>query len=152
MDGKSKKQEVFDEFGSLISGVENTYNVSEETGQLDNHFPVIDPETGVVTNKLLGVHYDVINDFRESYNKTTISGANINVAGFPVAFPPYFLVIPTAFPNGQVNKTRLRSTTTTKVVHKTGVLMQKKAYDLGSTVYTRNKAWDANTVEYFKIA
>jgi hypothetical protein len=140
MNAKEKSQRVYDEFDNMISGVDYIYNVDEDTGQLNNRLPVIDND-GTVSEKLIGMQYDVVTDFRESYNRTAIHGVHVNVAGFVIGIIP--IIIPLGLYNGQNIQSTLHSTTTTKVIHKTGVLKEKIAYDLGATVKTKNLAWDA---------
>ena len=69
MNGKQKKQSVYNEFDSFISGVSYSYNI-DENGNLDNKVPTIDSDGAIIkegTNyKEVGMHYEVINDFNES--------------------------------------------------------------------------------------
>lgn len=140
MNGKQKSQWVYDETGNKLSGVEYKYNISEETGELDNLLPVI-LKDGTSSKQLIGTHYDVITDFNESYNLSETYGANVNLTYFQVGPFPFFLgMLPFEYKR---NESTLHTTTTTKVVNKSGILKEKIAYDLGSKVSTRNIAWDA---------
>lgn len=144
MDGKPKSQEIYNEMGQFISGVDYKYSVDEE-GKLDNFVNSIDAD-GVVNNnsevKELGVHYEVVNFFNENYTESNTMGVQTNVVVYP---PPLPLVIPMVVPNLAQHKNTLHTVTTTKVIHKTGILKEKIAYDLGSTVSTENIAWDELT-------
>ena len=139
MNGKSKSQKIYDENENLISGVDYIYNTND-AGELDNHLSVILSD-GSVETKEIGTHYDVITDFNENYNLSESFGVNTNLTFFNVGIIPILL--------GQVpfeykrNETTLHTTTTTKVIHKTGILKEKVAYDLGASVSTKNLAWDA---------
>ncbi len=143
MNGKSKRQEVFNESNMPISSVDYIYNVSETSGQLDNELSVVMPD-GAIEKKEIGTNYDVITDFNESYNLSETYGVNTNVTFFIIP-----LVIPIPILLGQLpfqyhkNESKLHTTTTTKVVHKIGILKEKIAKDLGAKVSTRNLAWDA---------
>jgi len=141
MDGKPKSQEVYNEQGQFISGVDYKYSVDDD-GKLDNFVNTIDVEGVVSNNKELGVHYEVVNFFNENYTESNTMGVQTNVVVYP---PPLPLVIPMVVPNLAQHKNTLHTVTTTKVIHKTGILKEKIAYDLGSTVSTKNIAWDELT-------
>ena len=141
MNGKSKSQKVYDERGNLVSGVDYKYNTSSN-GTLDNNLPVI-LEDGSIKKQLIGTHYDVITDFRESYNHTVTRGLSLNAAAFVIGIVPIFAA--NSLYAGQDVKSTLHTTTVTKVIHKTGILKEKIAYDLGAKVSTKNLAWDAGS-------
>lgn len=140
MNGKSKHQKIFDEYDSPISSVEYIYNVTED-GNLNNELPVV-LEDGTIENQSVGIQYDVITDFNENYNLSETFGANVNLTYFviPPAFPVFLGQTPFEYKR---NESTLHTTTTTKVVHKTGILIEKVATDLGASVRTKNLAWDA---------
>jgi hypothetical protein len=145
MNGKMKLQEVYNEANEIVSSVEYKYNVDEQ-GNIDNNINTID-EKGNVSKKIIGVDYDLINDFNRSYAKTETSGFKANVAGYliPVGPFPIPIFIPTVFPESSTNINELRTAVTTKHVHKTALLVEKIATDLGATVSTKNLGWDAST-------
>lgn len=144
MNGKQKSQWVYAENQEApISGVEYEYSVNNQhSTQLENTLPVID-KNGNISEKSIGVQYDVINDFRESYSEQKTYGININVAGFLAAVFP--VVVPTPLPKYSNHRNLARVATTTKLVKKYGILTKKTVYDLGSSVSTENLAWDKNT-------
>ncbi|WP_298538944.1 hypothetical protein [uncultured Aquimarina sp.] len=143
MNGKTKSQSVYNEFDEFISGVDYKYSTnSEDESKLDNNLVTI-AKDGSVVNREIGVHYDVINDFRENYSKSTVFGIQGNVATLFIGIFP--LIIPTAPPERSEIISTLHTTTTTKVIHTTGILKEKIAKDLGSQVSTVNEAWDAST-------
>ncbi|MBC8756054.1 hypothetical protein H2O64_15355 [Kordia sp. YSTF-M3] len=140
MNGKSKSQEIHDENGNFISGVDYIYNVTEN-GELDNKLPVILADGTIDKTKEIGVHYDVITDFNENYNLSESYGVNTNLTFFNAGIIPILLgQLPFEYKR---NESILHTTTTTKVVHKTGILVEKVAHDLGASVSTKNLAWDA---------
>jgi len=158
MDSKQRQQSVYAEnlededisspnkTGALISRVKYDYNIAENNpNQLENQVTTID-EYGEVLDNVIGVDYDVINDFRESTSATKRTGARANVAGFSTIIPP-IIIVPTAFPEINDVRSNMYSASTTKVIHKRGILKKKTAYDLGATVTTENLAWDAVTGE-----
>ncbi|HRB72193.1 MAG TPA: hypothetical protein PK776_10145 [Flavobacterium sp.] len=142
MNGKIKSQEVYAEGNTQpISKVEYKYNV-DANGNLENNLQTIN-EKGEVKPQLLGVDYDMINDFNESRSESEVAGFDGNLAGFILFVYPGFVT--TVLPKYSYNESVLRTAVTTKHVHKTGILVEKIAYDLGSTVSTKNLAWDASS-------
>ncbi|SEK30391.1 hypothetical protein SAMN04487910_0204 [Aquimarina amphilecti] len=143
MNAKTKSQSVYNEYDELISGVDYKYSTSDEDkSKLDNNLVTISKD-GSVVEREIGVHYDVINDFRENYSKSTVFGIQGNVATLIIGIFP--IIIPTAPPERSEIISTLHTTTTTKVIHTTGILKEKIARDLGSEVSTINEAWDAST-------
>lgn len=150
MDGKIKNQKVYGE-GQIepISGVDYNYSTitdvqTSNTGKLNNTIQTIDSK-GAISNKLVGVDYDVINDFRESTTTTTTAGVHFNLATLP--FTIFVVVVPTPIPSYSKHEDQIRTATTTKVIHSSGILSEKVAFDSGSKVATKNLAWDADTGE-----
>ena len=151
MNGKISSQEVYaerndaDNLNNLpeqpISKVEYKYNIDND-GNIDSNMLTIDSK-GNVEKRLIGLDYDMINDFNESYSKTAVSGVDVNLASFMAGIFPIF--IPTVFPKSSSHENLLRTAVTTKHIHKTGILVEKIATDLGSTVSTKNLAWDAES-------
>jgi hypothetical protein len=150
MDGKTKNQKVYGE-GQIkpISEIYYYYNTTSDVqnpniGRLNNTIQTID-SNGAISKKLVGVDYDVINDFRESNSTTTTAGVNVNIATLP--FTIFVVVVPTPIPSYSKHEDQIRIATTTKVIHSSGILIEKIANDSGSKVSTQNLAWDANTGE-----
>lgn len=144
MDGKIKKQSVYAEDNDQepISWVWYKYSV-DANGKLDNELTTID-RNGAISEKLIGVEYDMINDFNESNSDSKTLGFDGNLAVIASAGPiPIF--VPSIFPRVAYHESILRTAVTTKVIHKTAVMTEKIAYDLGSTVATKSLAWDADT-------
>src|SRR5690606_24238019 len=110
--------------------------------RLENTVPVLD-RNGNISEKVLGVHYDVINDFRKSYSKMDSFGVNVNVDLIPLGIFP--IIIGFGVPERAEHIQELKTVVTTKVVHKVGLLEKSIAFDLGSTIKTKNIAWDQDT-------
>ncbi|WP_281324084.1 hypothetical protein [Flavobacterium sp. IMCC34518] len=148
MDGKMKNQRVYGEGQKeAISGVDYNYNTVVKNGNinqglLNNTIQTVDSK-GVISERLVGVDYDVINDFRESNTKSTTAGIHVNVAILPFTF--IVVVVPTPIPTYSKHESQIRTAVTTKVIHTSAILAEKVAYDLGSKVSTKNLAWDAET-------
>lgn len=144
MSGKVKKQEVYaEDKDSPISGVEYIYSTEEDNpNKLNNLLTTID-DSGDVEQQLIGLDYEVVNDFRENKTSTQVGGVNANITSFLFAIFP--VIVPFPLPTFANHETQLRTATTMKHIHKTGVMVEKKAFDLGSKVTTKNLAWDAET-------
>ena len=146
MNGKIKTQSVYKQGNDLepISKVEYKYNVNENDKTLNSEFTVIDNK-GQISKKLLGLDYDIVHDFNQSESTNIVAGFDANLATIIYAIFPAFVPIP--LPKYSENENKLNTAVTTKHVHKTGILVEKIAYDLGSTVSTKNLAWDAQSGE-----
>ncbi|MBN9286252.1 MULTISPECIES: hypothetical protein [unclassified Flavobacterium] len=147
MDGKMKSQRVYAEGQSnFISGVDYKYNEiasnPKNQGRLNNVVTTVN-SNGEIKSKLVGVDYDVVNDFRENISITETPGVHFNTAGLPLFL--MFLIVPVPVPSYSKHENQLRSAVTTKVIHTSGILSEKIAYDAGSEVATKNLAWDAET-------
>lgn len=153
MNGKMKKQIVQNNAGDEISSVEYIYHTVEDDPStpinendpttLKSELTVINKDGTITNDHALGMHYDVINDLRESYSETNVAGIGINVDVIPIGIFP--IVIGMGIPERSTHKQILRTAVTTKVINKTAILKEKIAYDLGSRVSTKNLAWDAQT-------
>lgn len=144
MNGKTKRTIVQSEEQSgneYISKIEYNYSL-DENQDLDNYQQVINSD-GSVENKEIGVSYDMVTDFRQNYNRAQVAGVDGNLAG--LLFFLGILPVPTVFGVSQVHEQQLKTATTTKVIHTSGILKEKVAYDLGSKVSTENLAWDSKT-------
>ncbi len=143
MNGKLRKQEVFNNANALISSVEYKYSTEEDNSRkLKNNLPTIDEKGEISEDYEIATHFDVYNDFRESYNNTSSFGVSVNTDLIPLLFP---IIVGLALPERSTHKQILHTAVTTKVIHKSGILKEKIAFDLGSKVYTKNHAWDAKT-------
>lgn len=141
MNGKKWKEEAYAEGQETpISSMEYVY--AAENKELDNEVLTIN-DSGVVTTQELGVNYEVVNDFRESFSESTTVGVNFNIATFLVAIFPG--IVPFPMPVYSHHENQLRTATTTKVINKHGILKKTIATDLGARVTTENIAHDAHT-------
>lgn len=142
MNGRVRKTEVYNQTNNLISSIEYKYNVdSGNNALLSNTVRVIN-KAGASSDQTIGVHYDVINDLRETYANSKTLGVSANVDCIPLVFP---FVVGMGVPQSADHTQVLRTSVTTKVIHKTGILKETIAFDLGSKVSTKNLAWDADS-------
>lgn len=147
MDGKMKSQKVYAEGQtSPISGMEYKYEQlsgnNRNKGKLNNEVTTIDSHGNVKPN-IVGVDYDVINDFRENRNETKNAGIHFQLETLPLTL--LILVVPAPIPSLSKHESLLRTAVTTKVIHSSGILRETIAFDLNSKVSTKNLAWDADT-------
>ncbi|MFK7058508.1 hypothetical protein V3Q90_00020 [Flavobacterium oreochromis] len=151
MDGKMKSQRVYPEGDSqAISGIDYIYynkdnaTVNSQEGLLDNEVTTIN-KNGTIESNIVGVDYDVVNDFRENSTVTENVGIAFNLEGLPLAV--VYIIIPSPIPSYSHHETVLKTAATTKLIHSSGILRETITYDLGSTVSTKNLAFDAETGE-----
>lgn len=119
-------------------------NANPIQGKLNNEVITIDAK-GAISKKLVGVDYDVVNDFRQNKSVTHSGGINVNTAFLPITI--FMVVIPTPLPSYSRHESQLRTAVTTKVVHTSAILREKRVFDGGSSLTTKNLAWDAETGE-----
>lgn len=147
MDGKMKSQRVYPERAlgnqDAISAVEYIYH-TKSNGELENDLQVYD-KNGITSKETIGVHYDVVNDFRKSNSLTASFGADLNLAISTLGIPPVISSFSVNNVNFALHRNTMRTAATTKVIYRTGLLKEKIAYDLGSSVSTENLAYDALT-------
>jgi hypothetical protein len=148
MNGKPKKQEVYAEGGlSPLSSVEYKYRSqdivqgNEQFKQLINDCKVIHRDGSVDEDAQLGVYYDVMNDARESWFRSS----NFELQGNLDMLPIFGISIPTVWPVKNIQTTQFRSITTTKVIQRFGILDETIAKQDGSTVSTKVLAYDADS-------
>ncbi len=144
MNGKTRMQKVYAEGQDKpISSVEYKYSTQEgDISRLHNTIPVIH-SNGTIEDRQVGVDYDVVTDFRESYSNSQTLGIKANLVVLIIGIFP--IPIPSAFPSSTTIEHIAHTTMTTKVIHTTAIMKEKIATDLGSKVSTINKAWDAQT-------
>ncbi len=154
MNGQMRSQKVFAEPDpnnpspekneKPISSVEYEYSTDDnDISLLNNKVPTINRDGTVNTNRRIGVDYDVVTDFRESYSESKTIGFKGNIVTLFIG--PFPVIIPTAPPSRSKIENIAHSTITTKVIHTTAQLKKKIATDLGAKVSTINEAWDAET-------
>jgi hypothetical protein len=150
MPNKPKKQEVYQQGQKTpITSVEYFYQSDPylvDNFKLNNTATVIN-SNGTYSSAQLGVFYDFVSDMRESTNETTSAALNINSDGFIVPPFPVLINIPMGIPSYTNEKTQFRSAVVTKVIQRFGILSKTVAKDLGSTVETKNIAYDAESGE-----
>jgi hypothetical protein len=145
MHGKPKSQAVYQENQSTpISTVQYNYKSENylDGFKLKNKCTTIE-KNGNIAVKTIGEFFDMVADFREEKTNTINFTLGVNIDG--MLFGVYPAVVPSVWPSFAKQKTRFRSATTTKVIQRFGILDETIATDLGSTVATKNLAYDSET-------
>tara|TARA_B100000508_G_scaffold141096_1_gene146799 strand:- start:14957 stop:21586 length:6630 start_codon:yes stop_codon:yes gene_type:complete len=150
MNGVLKSRKVFAEGKtSPISGVEYVYKTNSK-GKLDNNVSVV-KKSGDVSTAMIGLDYDVNNDFRRNRTINLSGGIQINNNVFILPAPPPIFaipyVVPTFYPSGSFEHKVFKSAVTTKIINRTGVLEEVIAFKDGASVSTKNVLWDSETGE-----
>ena len=145
MNGKMRMQKVFAEnTDEPISSVEYKYSTeSNDASLLNNKLPTIERDGTVHYDRQIGVDYDVVTDFRESYSESKTTGFNGNILTLLIG--PIPVIVPTAIPSRSKIENIAHSAIVTKVIHTTAQMKEKIATDLGAKVSTVYEAWDAET-------
>ncbi len=149
MHGKPKSQKVYAEENPIpISSVEYKYKDqvigSDGSKQITNQAIVL-YNNGDVANADIGIYFDMVSDMRQQQTNTISPSTNMNVDVIPLLFIP--LPIPMVWPFFGSDFKQFKSSSTTKVVQRFGILEETIAKDLGSVVSTKNLAYDAETGE-----
>jgi hypothetical protein len=146
MHGKAKATWVYQEGDATmpISGVSYKYLTppsQSETSQLLNRVSTLvkTADSIKLEKEYIGIDYDIIVDMREHQTTVTAPGVELNVDGFPIGALGN---VPSAFSQ---ESTRFRSAVMTKVIHRSGLLSEVRAYDSGASLATFNEIWDAET-------
>lgn len=150
MHGKPKKQSVYQEGKpEPITSVEYRYKSSPYlTGsqRLNSKVSVIGPD-GSITEKNVGLVFDMTTDFRQQRTELNSCATQANLDGFMWPFPPVYIPVPMFLPQFTNEITQFRSVVVTKVTQRFGILEETIAKDLGSIVSTKNLAYDSETGE-----
>ncbi len=148
MHGKPSAERVYAEDKTEpITSVEYYYKDTPYSGasrMLTNEATVINKDGSSQAGEL-GVFFDMVADYRQSYVETKSAGIQLNGDMFSVGVIP--VLVPTSFGSFKSEKNRFRSATTTKVIQRFGILDSTVAKDLGSVVSTKNLAYDSETGE-----
>lgn len=144
MHGKPKKKMSYREGSDKpFAGSEYLYKTeTNNTSKLSNVVPVIMPN-GQISDKTVGLDFDVIHDMNEYKTTSTTGGAEVNMDNMYVILS--VLTIPAIYPSYKRNKIKVRTAVTTKVINRYAVLEKTIAYQEGSSIETQNRLWDGIT-------
>ena len=142
MHGKPKQVTSYSNNNDVTSFTSYKYKTTADN-KLDNNVSIVQ-KNKMVSTKSLGLDIEQVIDYRRSKNITTEPGGYADV---DFSFYPPFVVIPggAAFPTFAYHETNFESATNIKVIRRSGILESVTAMDLGSTVVTKNLAFDGET-------
>lgn len=144
MHGKPKMESVFNEMNALISSKKYDYKVDDPNAavkHLDNACEVVNPD-GSVSIQTIGMDYDIWQDMRQQQTKVIGGGVHINL---DVVFMFVIVPIPGIYPSFRSAETTFRSTATTKLIKRAGILDKITVNENGSEISTENLLYDAET-------
>ncbi|MEM7572442.1 MAG: hypothetical protein AAF433_06060 [Bacteroidota bacterium] len=145
MHGKMKRTQELANNGDVIS--ESFYRYREqrspapmEARQLNSQVPTASADNELIEDQLLAVDQEVWIEMREEFNRTRGGGAAVNLDfGTPLIFWP------SGFPAVRFAENILRSSVTTKLSRRYGILEEVEVTNNGSKLSTQNLVWDALT-------
>ena len=146
MHGQMKSQLVYAETDSLnpISGIRHFFKTDpSDAKRLANKVAVLNPETGNITDKIIGVDYEIVLDARKSINTGTEAGGQFNLdLMIPCAFPVFTI---SGYP--QISRTNImyQSIVANKIIMRAGILDRIEAFDRGASLMTKNMLYDETT-------
>jgi hypothetical protein len=149
MHGKPKSNTVYNQSGAIISSAEYYYSATDNGGvmSLNNKLPVVDNNTMLVTNQVLGRDIDFFTDVREQETANNGQAINLGFDVFPI--PPWlpWFVLPHLPVNDNNEHKLFRSISAVKVVQSYGIMSKVVKMQNGSTVTTENLVYDGLTGE-----
>jgi hypothetical protein len=148
MNGKPRSEATYAETDSnnLISYTGYYYkldNQSTQTKHLSNTVPTIDPQGNIDANGFIGKDAELMTDMRDETSTTLGANINLNVDVFMAGVWP--LAIPSLLNLFQHETHQFRTVAVTKVIQRYGILDSVVKIDKGSTIYTKNLLYDAET-------
>ncbi len=126
-----------------LSGTRYTYKLDDK-GRLDNTVKVVKGDMSLA-DATVGVTIDFVLDSRQQKSVTEMQGMNINTDTFMASIVP--VVVPFPASSYKMETVRFRSIVATKVVRKKGIVDEVIKYKNGSSLKTKNLAFDALTGE-----
>ena len=147
MHGKPKSSFVYNEDGVMVSGSE--YYYKSDGNRLNNTINVLNKD-GTVSEATAGVDIETVIEPLESEELDITAGVQTNLDGFILG------IIPAAtwsvVPVWEYKHTQIKTATVTKIINRYGILESVKVIKNGSTLETKNLAWDAETGEVLLTA
>lgn len=148
MNGKPRSEATYAETDSnnLISYTGYYYKVdnqSVQTKHLNNTVATIDPQGNIDANGLIGKDAELMTDMRDETSVTLGANINVNVDIFAAGVWP--MSIPSLLNLFQHSTNQFRSVAVSKIIHRYGILDSVVKIDKGSTIYTKNLLYDAET-------
>lgn len=159
MNGKPKKiqtrtryfDNLFKKEDIVISSQEFVYQTKkpysrQELNELDNNVLVLSDES-TIEEAVIGESYDVFVNLHEESQSSKSKGVdgNLNVQILKVI--PFVIPIPVPYPDVSDMETSVKTTVTTKVIHRSGILKEVITRTNESVLKQKNIAYDITTGE-----
>ena len=139
--------------GTLISRSEYVYQTeapysSTAANYLSSTAQILQPD-GTLADGVIGQSHDIFHDFHENASSADQYGADFNIDFLLLSSPPppIPIIVPSIYPEININETSLRTAVTHKVIYKTGLLDRVVVTDGASTITTKNIAYDPVTAQ-----
>jgi hypothetical protein len=147
MHGKQKKT-AFYKRGAIspMSSTEYLYKTDNLIAgkKLDNNVLMIHPD-GSLRDEKAGMDVEMFTDMREQYTQNIGGSLHLSFGSFPIIFFPGAYVFPGVGFNQEYRE--FRSSSTVKLIQRSGILYKIIKTQDGSSVSTENLAWDPITGE-----
>jgi hypothetical protein len=151
MNGREKSVSVYSEPDNqnqlkLISRKEYIYHTdANNPNKLSNHVDIINSNGAIEQNVLVGVEADMIFEGNYDESKYKNYGLSLNIYAFTVLGIPAGFPIP--FPIYQNNITKNATASSTRVIHRFGILKKVIITEDNATITQTNLAFDEKTGE-----
>lgn len=151
MNGKLRYQASYPEtdHSNYISKTEYFYkteNSNNSSKKLSNLAWTIDPTGKVDQSAIIGKDVEIMMDMREQNSVSKGMNVSPNVDVFlPGGFLPFPIFIPSLIPMPQSETNIFRSSATTKVIYRHGILDSIVQFEKGSIISTKNILFDSET-------
>jgi len=145
MHGKPKFEAVYNEMDALISSKKYDYKVDDVNApslHLNNACDVVN-NAGAISKQTIGMDYDIWEDMRQQKTKMHGGGVHLNldnVFAFVIVIP-----LPGIYPSFKSAETLFRSTATSKLIKRAGIVDKITVNENGSEISTENLLYDAET-------
>lgn len=145
MHGKKRKQSFYKRGAvSPMSSTEYLYKSNNAVAgkRLDNNLFMMHTD-GTLRDEKAGVQMEVFTDMREQFTQNIGGSLHLSFGSFPIVFFPGAYVFPGVGFNQEYRE--FRSTSTVKLIQRTGILHKTVKITDGSSLTEENLAWDALT-------
>jgi len=145
MHGKPKEESVYNEQGALISSKAYHYKSDDDNAtekHLSNNCQLLNPD-GSISSGNIGIDFEAYQDMREQETNTNGGGLAVNIDLSIV--PPFPITGFSAYPSITNLQNRFRSSATTKLIKRYGILDKITATENGAIVSTENLLYDSET-------
>lgn len=150
MHGKLKSIKNYSEFDltKVINGTEYIYHTDNVSKKLNNHVTVISKDGEQLSQQPVGIEVELFSNAERSEHNALTGATAVNYhAIFPNSGTPPIIPILTIVPSMSYSRSVVNVITTTKVIHRFGLIHKVNVIEDNATLSTENLAWDAETGE-----